>query len=128
MEYRYVRYGLWRGLNGKLYPLRWGGNQFTGGRIIAKTSAVSFKIVGRAAFAVGAVNSAYQAYQGNISKTKAGFDIGFGFVGLFGPSGFTINAIYSVVDLTVGWPRVGQQLAAGCDAGCQMRRDNYWKK
>lgn len=112
-EFSNVSSGYWRGLNGKWYVIngsRFFGNQWTGSKLDALSRARGFKVAGRFLFYAGALNTTYQYRQGNISGTKAAFDIGFSAAGTFGgPWGIGANAIYSGVDMTVGWPRVGQE-------------------
>jgi RHS repeat-associated protein len=104
----------WRGLNGKYYPTRWGGNGATGGRSLATSTAKGFKLFGRAVFFAGALNSGYQAYQGNITKTKAALDIGFGAAGTIGgPYGFAANVVYSGYDMTVGIEHLAEDVPPG---------------
>ncbi len=45
--------GVWRGNNGKYYSTNWGGNQWTGGRSVAKFSSTALRATGTA---FGAVN------------------------------------------------------------------------
>jgi RHS repeat-associated protein len=125
LEYGFVNGGMWRGINGKWYRLGWGGNQWTGARMVATRAAGTFKVVSRVSFFAGAANSFYQYYDGNISGTKTAFDIAFSAVGTFGGGyGFAANAVYAGVDLTVGWPAVGRATLQ-CDARCQYRAKYY---
>jgi RHS repeat-associated protein len=103
-EFFNVRNGTWRGVNGKMNSMSWGGNRWTGPRSAAVSAATGFKLLGRFVFVAGAVHSGYQVYQGNTTKTKAAFDIGFSAVGQAGIYGFGANAVYTGVDMTVGWP------------------------
>jgi len=111
-EFSNAAFGHWRGLNNQWIPeskVNFYGNGATGSKYEALGRARGFRLFGRAAFVVGAANTWYQYHQGHISGTKAAFDIGFGAVGtLGGPYGFAANTIYTGVDMTVGWPAVGQ--------------------
>ena len=92
-EFSNEAFGYWRAPGYGWYSKRWGGNGSTGGKLAVLKRARGFRLFGRAAFVVGVGNSLYQYYQGNISGTKAGFDIGFGIAGQLGPYGFAPNAI-----------------------------------
>jgi RHS repeat-associated protein len=108
-----TRPGYWRGLNGQWFRIssKFWGNQHTGSKLDALLRGKAFRLTGRFLFFAGAANTAYQYRNGNISGTKACFDLCFSAAGTFGgPPGMAANAVYSGVDMTVGWPRVGQEM------------------
>jgi RHS repeat-associated protein len=107
-EYSNVNTGQWLGKNGKWNSLIWGGNQYTGPRSEALQVADHFKVVGKIAFAAGAVISSYQGAEaigdGRYGDAaKSGLDIGMGVVGLGGPFGLLVSGSYFVTDTFFGW-------------------------
>jgi len=124
-EFSNVAFGYWRAPGYGWYRKSWGGNGSTGGKLQVLSRARAFRFFGRAAFAVGVLNTGYQYYQGNISGTRAIFDIGFATAGtLGGPWGFGANVVYTGVDMTVGWRAVGN-VVFYCDANCQYRANHF---
>ena len=117
----------WRGANGKWNRIGWGGNGSTGARSLALERAGAFRVLGKSMFYVGmgisAVQGGQSLLQGNYGgAAKSGLDITMGRVGLMGPWGAAASGIYFGVDMTVGWPYVGQELMlTRCDAECQYR-------
>lgn len=106
-EYTNVNSGYWQGANGKWYRMDHHPNGATGPRRVPVETAKGFRLFGRFCFFAGALNSANEYRVGNISGTKAGFDVGFSAVGTFGGfGGFMFNASYTFVDLVIGWDRV----------------------
>jgi RHS repeat-associated protein len=127
-QYSSVSNGMWRStLNGKSYPLSWGGNGATGARSLATEYAGALRVLGKSMFYAGSIISTVQGgqslLQGNYGgAAKSGLDITMSRVGLMGPWGATASGIYFGVDMTVGWPYVGQELMlTRCDAECQYR-------
>jgi len=128
-QYSSVSNGMWRStLNGKSYPLSWGGNGATGARSLIKNTAGAFRLLGKAAGVLGmgmSLTQGVQAYrQGDKAEVATrGLDFVMGGVGTFGgPYGAAAGAVYFGVDMTVGWPYVGQELMlTRCDAECQYR-------
>jgi RHS repeat-associated protein len=64
MEGATVGQGYWLGKNGKYYPERWGGNQYTGSRAGAFKAANMYKWAGRGTVAVTSVIGGIQTYNG----------------------------------------------------------------
>lgn len=78
------RAGTWMGKNGKNYNMNWGGNQYTGGRGVAKNSA---KNLGKVAMGLGLWSigeSIHGAFTGENSAFGAVLDTGFGIYSTFG--------------------------------------------
>lgn len=76
--------GMWTGKNGKIYDLNWGGNQYTGSRLLAKKMS---SYLNRASHALGyydIASSWYGVYEGNNSTVGAIMDTGFGGAGIYG--------------------------------------------
>jgi RHS repeat-associated protein len=115
-----VSNGMWRGRNGVMYPMRWGGNGATGGRSVAVGMAEELRFLGRAAGVGGMVLSTVQGVQAyrqgdNEGAAKSGVDLLMGGVGTFGgPLGGAAAGIYFGVDMTVGWKRVLTQSPREC--------------
>jgi RHS repeat-associated protein len=103
-EYSNVVYGNWRGANGKWYPTRWGGNQWTGARSTVMSRAGAFKLASRGFFVVGTGISLYQGgdallYGDYEGASKSGLDIGMGAFATFGgPPGWIIGGGYFLLD------------------------------
>lgn len=56
--------GYWLGKNGKYYPLRWGGNQYTGSRSGALSAAKAYKLAGRSTIVLSGIIGAYSTMEG----------------------------------------------------------------
>ncbi len=56
--------GHWLGKNGKYYPERWGGNQYTGSRAGAFKAANTYKLAGRATIFISAGIGVYSTIEG----------------------------------------------------------------
>jgi RHS repeat-associated protein len=64
MEGATASQGYWLGKNGKYYPDRWGGNQYTGSRAGAFKAANSYKLAGRATVFLSAGIGVYSTIEG----------------------------------------------------------------
>jgi RHS repeat-associated protein len=64
MEGTAASQGYWLGKNGKYYPERWGGNQYTGSRAGVFKAANMYKWAGRGTVALTAVIGGIQTYNG----------------------------------------------------------------
>jgi hypothetical protein len=110
-QYKNVLNGTWRGANGKMYNMNWGGNGATGARALAIGRANSFNLLSKSMGILGAGFSGYQSYQayqqGNKgAAAKAGLDGTMAIVGAFGgPHGAAASALYFIGD-AVGWNNV----------------------
>src|ERR1051326_218164 len=97
-----VSNGMWRGRNGVMYPMRWGGNGATGGRSVAVGMAEELRFLGRAAGVGGMVLSTVQGVQAyrqgdNEGATKSGIDLVMGVTGnmdyVYIPAGLFVSII-----------------------------------
>ncbi len=115
LQYDNVIGGKWRGLNNKLYPKTWGGNQWTGPRRAPMAAAKSAKIAGRFLFGLGIAISAEQMRTGEVSPEKGAVDMTMNAAGTFlGLGGFAANTIYTGVDLIVSVPDPGGKSRSKC--------------
>jgi len=127
-EFSNEAFGYWRAPGYGFYPKTFNGNGSTGGKLAVLSRARAFKLFGRVAFFVGFANTVSQLHSGNISRARAVYDTGFGALGTFGgPFGFGANVIYTGVDMTVGWPAVGDAYhrTLGCHTADCVERSQY---
>lgn len=103
-QYLNVVNGEWRGANGLMNSLEWGGNKYTGARSIAIGKANYYEAIGKKLFFLSTAISAYQGVNALIdgdirTAKKSGLDIFMGVVGVYGgPVGVGVSGLYFFID------------------------------
>ncbi len=109
---RLVSNGSWRGANGKMYDLRWGGNQHTGARRLVLQEANVYRAAGQGMFLVSSGLSIYEGAEAvqngdGFGVVRAGVDIGWGAAATFGgPVGLAGGIAYTGTSILVTIPSV----------------------
>jgi hypothetical protein len=110
----------WKGINGKWYDIKWGGNQYAGARanIIAVGEGLEFvgKALDKAAVVLEGINMFDSVMKGDQPKAaKEAVDTFMGIVAFTGPLGFFASMAYNGVNLVVeqtgGWEHARKVVA-----------------
>jgi hypothetical protein len=126
-EYSNELNGQWKGTNGKWYDIigKFNGNRYTGSKSNALSRAAGYNLLGKAMFGISAamsgVNFVDNVSQGKIANAgKNVLDVAMGYIGLAGgPYGAVVGGVYTLVDVTVGWDKVGEFIG---DAGMTIEK------
>ena len=105
--------GRWLGKNGKWYSQSWGGNGYTGGRLVnVAKDAKAFKYaksLGRGILAVDVVMNLAELYDNGFSNrgwAKVAFAVGMVAIAATGPVGLAISLGLSVVEANGGFDKI----------------------
>ena len=115
-RYIYQEGVFWRGTNGLASTKMFGPgpNQYTGARSIAINKAGALtklgKVAGIAGYTLSGIQTVQAYRQGGLrAAVKPGVDTAFGVLGTHGgPWGAGASGVYFGVDMTIGWPKMGQ--------------------
>ena len=102
-QYNYMIGDKWRGINGKLYDINHGANQYTGSRARAIAGSEKFELIGRKIFYFDVLietGAALEDYENSnyLGVAKDALDVGIARIGATGPLGFGIFAGYTALD------------------------------